>query len=47
MLSSASVCARTADHGAVLRRRLAMYLAATKLPAPGMFCGTMVGLPGM
>ena len=36
-----------ADDGAVLRRTLKTWFTARKLPAPGMFLGTTVGLPGM
>ena len=46
MLSSASVCARLPNTVPSFGATSYMYCAATKLPAPGMFCGTIVGLPG-
>ena len=46
MLSSASVWARLPNTVPSLGATSYKYFAATKLPAPGMFCVTMVGWPG-
>ena len=45
-LSSVKVCARLPSTVPSFGATSAMYFAATKLPAPGMFSGTMDGLPG-